>query len=65
MIQDYSNPGLVHLAGQSQQELEQKKSAYMENTPLDVQWQMPNFNTSNNKWTVKGFVFPRIDNKSN
>jgi len=36
MIQNYSNPGLIHFAGQSQQELELKKESYMQNTSYTV-----------------------------
>lgn len=65
MIQDYSNPGLVHLAGQSQQELELKKESFTQKTAYTVTWDMPNFDTLRNKWTVKGYTNLVVDNKSN
>lgn len=65
MIQNYSNPGLIHFAGQSQQELELKKESYMQNTSHTVKWDLPNFDTIRNKWTIKGYVNPPVDAKSN
>jgi len=60
-----NSASLIHFAGQSQQEIELKKSAYTANSPIPVQWEMPNFDTVKNKWTIKGYIFPQVDLKSN
>lgn len=47
---------LVHFAGTSLEEVKNKQEQFQKNNPVPVQWEIPNFNTVNNKWTVKGYI---------
>ena len=47
---------LVHFAGTSLEEVKAKQEQFQKNNPVPIQWEMPNFSTVNNKWTVKGFI---------